>query len=141
MRSSVTVVSGEDEIAGAHELQNKRHGRHASARNYASFPSLQLGECVRQILPRRIAGARVIVKAFLAEPVEREGRREVDWRYHCTVVKVGRNSSAHGARRWLALPARREAWQFICHESLSGAAPSSASMNAPMRCQSPMNAS
>src|SRR5436190_16584786 len=98
MCSAIAIVRGDNEIARTNQLQHKRYGGHSSTGDDTAHSSLELGQCLRQVIAGWISGAGVIVGSLFSEPVERKRRREMDWRHHCTVVQVGCDPGPYCAR-------------------------------------------
>ena len=141
MGSAVTIMSRQHEVSGIHELEHQCHRGHSSAGDYSAFSTLELGERVRQIFARRITGAGVVVKPFLAEPIEGKGRRKMDWRHDGAVMQIRCDASPHGAGGRFSRRPRRGCSSLILHDSTLLCAQRSSLMNGATRGQSPRKAS
>ena len=96
--AAVAIMRGEHFSSTRHELQRQRDRRHAGARDHSTHAFFQLAQRAREIVARRISGARVVVLPLLVEAREGERRRQMDGRHHRTMMCISRNRSAHGAR-------------------------------------------
>src|SRR5262249_469062 len=98
IRAPVTIVRGDNACADRYEATGECDGRHAARRPHGPPPVLELGESGRQEVARRVARARVVVLALLAEGTECERRSEMEGWHDTAGTVVALDAGAHSLR-------------------------------------------
>jgi hypothetical protein len=94
--ATVTVVRHDDARTCRHQIPGDRDRGHAARGDHCTSALLELGQGAAQQIARRIAGARVVVSALLAEGAERKCRSEMQRRYDAAAGIVAFDAGAHG---------------------------------------------
>ena len=93
--AAIAVVRSDDAGAPGQRRENQRDGGEPRAGDDRSRAAFQVGQCAGQLIARRIAGSGVVVFARLAVTLECKIRRQVDRRYHGTVMRIGLETGAN----------------------------------------------
>ncbi len=96
--AAVAVMRDDHQVTRLQQLHQHVKRCHTRCRNHRAGTAFERGQRLTERIPRRVAGPRVVILALLTETRECVVRGQVQRRYDGTVLGIGLDGRAHGAR-------------------------------------------